>query len=209
VDWSLVVIFIAAAVGAYIGGRWKEKGRIDAVSKSLAKVVEQERGRAFAQEAGKQEAVLANLDKIEEQVRAVTITQREIEAKISSEVWDRQWRVNETLKVYTQVLRAMHDYMTILYDILSELRSYQSGSTTAKELRPVAENFFDAYALARLLLSPEAVRILKSTQRWFLYHVSIKPDDDGSDANNYAKKIEKAIEELLAVAHLDLPALGR
>ena len=56
--------------------------------------MEQETARAFAEEQGKQAAMIANLDHLDRQMRTLTTTQEEIKARTSNEVWDRQWRLN-------------------------------------------------------------------------------------------------------------------
>jgi hypothetical protein len=63
--WALALIpFVSAAAGAYFGGYLKTKGENVATHEDI--------------------------DKLVDQVRAVTTTTKEIEAKISNEVWDRQ-----------------------------------------------------------------------------------------------------------------------
>src|SRR5580704_7576098 len=65
--WALVLVpFVSAGVGAYFGGYLKTKGENFATHEDIGKLVDQ--------------------------VRAVTTTTKEIEAKISNEVWDRQKR---------------------------------------------------------------------------------------------------------------------
>jgi hypothetical protein len=87
-------------VGAYIAGRWIEKGRIIAVTAVLGRVVELETAKAFAQEQGKQAAMMANLAHLDNQMRTLATTQDEIKAKISNELWDRQTQWKERRDTY-------------------------------------------------------------------------------------------------------------
>jgi hypothetical protein len=48
-----IVALISVGTRAYITGPWNEAGRISAVTAALAKVVEQETAKAFAQEQGR------------------------------------------------------------------------------------------------------------------------------------------------------------
>jgi hypothetical protein len=83
VDWSILVgqligTLIGSAIGAYFTGRWTEAGRIS--------------------------AAMANLEHLDKQMRTLTTTQEDIKARISSEVWDRQWRLNQKLDLYTKLV---------------------------------------------------------------------------------------------------------
>jgi len=67
VSWVLAIVpFISAAVGAYFG--------------------------AYLRKKGENLATHEDINKLLDQVRAVTTTTKEIEAKISSDVWDQQKR---------------------------------------------------------------------------------------------------------------------
>jgi hypothetical protein len=66
-SWAFTLVtFASAGAGAYLGGYLKKKGENLATHEDV--------------------------DKLKEQVRVVTTTTKEIEAKISNEVWDRQKR---------------------------------------------------------------------------------------------------------------------
>jgi hypothetical protein len=62
---------------------------------------------AYAGEKAKNLARKEDLEKILAEVRAVTITQKEIESKISSDMWGCQWRLNQTRDAYAGLLRAL------------------------------------------------------------------------------------------------------
>jgi hypothetical protein len=66
-SWAYVLVpFLSAGAGAYLGGYLKKKGENLATHEDI--------------------------DKLNAQVRAVTMTTEDIKAKISNEVWDRQKR---------------------------------------------------------------------------------------------------------------------
>lgn len=66
-SWALAIVpFLSAGAGAYLGSYLRKKGENLAIHEDIGKLVDQ--------------------------VRAVTTTTKEIEAKISSDVWDRQKR---------------------------------------------------------------------------------------------------------------------
>lgn len=64
---------------------------------------------AYAGEKGKALARKEDLDKILAEVRAVTITQKVIEAKISGELWNRQMLWNQKRDFYLELLRRLGD----------------------------------------------------------------------------------------------------
>ena len=52
------------------------------------------------------------------EVRAVTATRKEIETKISCEMWERQWRFNKKSEVYLRLFECfekIHTRLTIFY----------------------------------------------------------------------------------------------
>jgi len=134
VEWNILVgqlvgTLIGCAIGAYITGRWTEAGRINAVTAALAKVVEQETAKAFAQEQGKNLARKEDLNEILAEVRAITITQKEIEAKISGEVWDRETQWKEKRDTYAGLIKVA----SLLVGTLVKLDHF-AGSPEANSL---------------------------------------------------------------------------
>jgi hypothetical protein len=66
-------------------------------------------GKGYAEEKGKNFARKEDLNEILAEVRAVTITQKEIEAKLSGEQWDRQIRWNQKRDLYVNLLQNAQD----------------------------------------------------------------------------------------------------
>jgi hypothetical protein len=82
--WAIALVpFISAGAGAYVGGYLKKKGENLATHEDI--------------------------DKVLDQVRAVTTTTKEIEAKISTEVWDRQKRWELKREVLIDAVKSLAD----------------------------------------------------------------------------------------------------
>jgi hypothetical protein len=62
---------------------------------------------AYAGEKGKNLARKEDLNEILAEVRAVAVAQKETEAKISGELWERQWRLNQRRDAYAGLLIAL------------------------------------------------------------------------------------------------------
>jgi hypothetical protein len=85
-DWTVLVIAVVAGGAAYIGAYWGERGKIRAQTKALEEIVRQETKKAFGQETAKQEAIAANLQNLDLQMRTLTTTQEQIKG-----VWLPCW----------------------------------------------------------------------------------------------------------------------
>ena len=92
----LVLTALVAGVGGYFGAYWKQKG------KNLA--------------------THEDIDKLVDQVAAVTQTTKEIEAKISNEMWDRQKRWELKRDVLFQATKRLADAEDALLSIDSVLQ---------------------------------------------------------------------------------------
>jgi hypothetical protein len=112
-----IAAFIGAGCGAYLKALLSETGKIDAVTLAIADVVHQETSKAFAQEQGKQQAMIANLDSLQDQVKIVTTAQEEIKAKLSDEVWHRQWRMQHLMQMYAETLQCLDGLMLLLCEL--------------------------------------------------------------------------------------------
>lgn len=102
-----VVPFLAAGAGAYFGSYLKKKGENLATHEDI--------------------------DKLVDQVRAVTTTTKEIEAKISDDVWDRQKRWEMKRDALFEVVRALG----LVNDALTKLQAtYQTDKQSLAEGGP-------------------------------------------------------------------------
>jgi hypothetical protein len=91
--FKLGMVALVAGVGAYIGSYMKTKGENLATHEDI--------------------------DKLVEQVRAVTTTTKEIEAKISNDVWDRQKRWELKREVIFEAARRVSDIEDALFSLQS------------------------------------------------------------------------------------------
>jgi hypothetical protein len=96
ISWGLALIpFISAGAGAYFGGYLKKKGENLATHEDIEKLVDQ--------------------------VRAVTLATKEIEAKVSSDIWSQQkrWELKrETLFDATKRLAELNDALAGLHSMM-------------------------------------------------------------------------------------------
>jgi hypothetical protein len=102
-----VTTFVAGGVGAYLGSYLKKKAENFATHEDIGKLVEQ--------------------------MAAVTQTTKEIEAKISNDVWSRQkrWEVQQTALLGT--LRDLAAAESLVYTLLHEYAKVDNGKLTLEE----------------------------------------------------------------------------
>jgi hypothetical protein len=166
---------------------------------------------AYAKVTGELSARQDSLGKILDEVRAVTATQKVIEARISGEMWQQQWRQGQKLKIYSQILQAINEYSVWLSD-LSEGRKFgnasSSLSTMKKDSAQVAEDFHAAYAVAPLFLSKDSLELLETARPAFSYHSSPFPDHDVKDADKKWDLLRGVRRDLSFSARLDLALPG-
>jgi hypothetical protein len=104
---KLVILALCAGAGGFLGSYLKRKGENLATHEDI--------------------------DKLVEQVRAVTTATKEIEAKISSDVWDRQKRWEVKREVIFEVTKRI----ALVQDKLGSLQAvYQTESEERKKGKP-------------------------------------------------------------------------
>jgi len=109
---KLGMVALIAGVGAYFGSYLKKKGENLATHEDI--------------------------DKLVEQVRAVTTTTKEIEAKISNEVWDRQkkWEVKkEVLFEATRRLSELDDALLSLHSVIQQEQAKEIDGAVVSEAK--------------------------------------------------------------------------
>ena len=166
---------------------------------------------AYAKVTGELSARQDSLGKILEEVRAVTATQKVIEAKVSGEMWQQQWRQGQKLKIYSQVLQAINEYSIWLSDV-SEGWKFGSPSnplsTMKKDSARISEDFHAAYAVAPLFISKSSLELLETAKAAFSYHSSPFPDHDLKDADKQWDLLSGVRRDLSSLAKLDLALPG-
>ena len=204
-DFSLLIgTLLGAMVGAYIAGRWIEKGRIIAVTAALGKVVEQETAKAFAQEQGKQAAMIANLAHLDKQMRTLATTQDEIKAKISNELWDRQAQWKEKRDTYAGVIRVTSG----LLETLLNLKRDHVGTEGQIRLYTEEENrlYEERLKLLGELIHYEALIQIFGNARAVAAIETFRDAPPESESHECFKLRQAIIE--IARADLGLPVLG-
>jgi hypothetical protein len=125
-------------------------------------------------------------------------------AKHSDESWERQWRQDQKLKIYTQLLRAINGYSVWLSDVSDSRKFGNSGTSTIKaDPADIAEEFNAAYAVAPLFLVKSSLDALELAKPTFFYHSSPFGDDNVEGADKNLAVLQEAREELSATAAQD------
>lgn len=131
-SWAHVFVpFLSAGAGAYLGGYLKKKGENLATHEDI--------------------------NNLNEQVRVVTTTTKEIEAKISNEMWNRQKRWEMKREVLFEVAKSIADLDDALNALnLMVLLDENRGENYDKWVQAHAR-FHAANLLARIACDPETV----------------------------------------------------
>jgi len=130
--------------------------------------------KGYGNEKGKNLATHEDIDKLVNQVEAVTKATKDIEAKISIHVWNRQkqWEIKkEALFEITKQLSVLLNELTTLDSTYSsadqsgypESPSWTKAKNSAlRQWTVVAASFGNAHAVAALVCGSEAVEALKN-----------------------------------------------
>jgi hypothetical protein len=118
---------------------------------------------AYLAAKGKNLARKEDLNALVVEVRAVTVTQKEIEAKISGEMWERQWRLNQKRDVYARLLESMSE-LRLNVAVVSKFLRMKPTEHLSDEVRKhgdraahVAQELDRAMAVAKIYLPPSAI----------------------------------------------------
>lgn len=176
-SFDLLLTLVLAGGGAFFGAYFKEKGKNLATQEDIGKVVEQ--------------------------VAAVTKTTKEIEAKISSEVWDRQKR----WELKRDVLFELAKRVAAIFDILGNLNTAYATARTQSENPFVVEHrvesnqkWFDALAAleeSKLFVNAICDKHLQDAVETFNYR-----------AVKIAYEINKNDPDIFRKSHPELRRLG-
>jgi hypothetical protein len=123
-----------------------------------------------------------------------------------------QWLIEQKLKVYSDVLRAINEYSVWVTDA-SEWRKFggQSGkseseSTLNKQNKQIAGEFHAAYAVAPLFVSDESVRLFELAKPLFYYHSDPLANFDVQDLDKTFDALERVRGQIEVSARADLGA---
>jgi hypothetical protein len=132
--WALALVsFLSGGAGAYLGGYLKKKGENLATHEDINRLVDQ--------------------------VSAVTKATKEIEAKISNEVWERQTRWEVQKGAILDTLRDLAGADGLLWRMVWAFKKYPTESATDAAKREEAQNEYMAaiHAFWRSKLSTSIV----------------------------------------------------
>ena len=162
---------------------------------------------AYAGEKGKNLARKEDLEQILAEVRAVTITQREIEAKISGDMWERQWRLNQKRDVYTSLLTALHQMELLYAQARAQIqREHADGAASARIMNEqysprtieIIEKLRTGEALVSIFCENNTVRIVRELM------AETGPGGAVEHVAFVADLLERSREQLLAAARREL-----
>ena len=133
--------------------------------------------RLLFRKKGETFATHEDIDKLVDQVRAVTTTTKQIEAKISNEVWDRQkqWELKrEVLFQTTKRLAELNDGLLgldALYRTQKKENKYDDPAwivirhKSVKEWQRVAKNFEKTFQLVQVVCAKETIAVFGHISR--------------------------------------------
>ena len=160
---------------------------------------------AYLAAKGKNLARKEDLDGLVAEVRAVTIVQKEIEAKISGDLWERQWRLDQKRDAYARLMdlgqQIIDQYVLLLgygKTAASDQRSAQQCYAASTKLVSLSLDWGRAGSSGFLFLDREALEILP---RFSAGRISSENEPD------YQKVIDglnEAQRDLIQRARLDL-----
>src|ERR1700730_13504233 len=128
----------------------------------------------YTAEKSKTFARKEDLDTILAEVRAVTITQKEIEAKLTSQQWDRQMRWNQKRDIYGDLLTSSQDLGQAFGEMPATLKmradprpefkaeGEKNLSNCLIRIRNANPNFSKVMMLALIFTSPECCETLRA-----------------------------------------------
>ncbi len=180
-NWNWVYVITIAALNLLL---WFWKSRTEAIAK--------EKGTIIARNQ--------DLELILTEVKAVTASQKEIEAKISDRVWERQWRLNQKRDAYVGLLNAFTELGSIYAKMQLALRGLANEDYTHvdAQIPDLLAGVDRAVSFARLFVSPEALAAVEAYRR----HVI--PGDRSARADAGRAAVREAEASIVAAARADL-----
>lgn len=125
---------------------------------------------AYATEKGKRRAAREDSAQIRDELTKTTRTLKEIEASISNELWERQWRLNQKRDIYARLLESMSE-LELSVSVLSKYFAMQPTEHIAGEVdkhgeraTQVGRELERAMAVARVYLPKEAIATFENLE---------------------------------------------
>jgi hypothetical protein len=151
---------------------------------------------AYAGEKGKNLARKEDLNEILAEVRAVAVAQKETEAMISGELWDRQWRMNQKRDAYADLVAALSRLVDAHFRASQRVLHEGVPEFAYRDLvhAEVAE-VFRAGAMALIFCTPKTSEVL---------HEVFGPPIRREELGKYGDNVAKIIDAIIAEARIDL-----
>jgi hypothetical protein len=138
--------------------RTSELSKLLARAESIDAVVNEAAGVARASESSKIATRLEKLDQLLPEVKAVTETQKRIEATVTGGEWNRQWRLGQMRDTYGRLLAALYGLQDYYHHAPAGEAAGAESDEDLREyegLRKVATEFKIATAFARIFCGIE------------------------------------------------------
>ena len=162
--WGVIQVIATVALNALIFGIWKPWGK------------------GYGEEKGKNLARKEDLDGILTEVRVVAIAQKDIEAKITSEVWSRQTFWGEKKLAYAKLFEAIFEEGQALSGLPHLIDRYnnETGDLIKAKLRKDIIEAFTSLNASRAHLIPASALVAifangKCTEAIRLYVLNTAP----------------------------------
>jgi len=129
--------------------------------------------------------------------------------RLSDQTSKQQWKLDQKLRVYSDVLRAISEYSIWLADV-SEWRKFgsqvsrDSNHTLDKHNKQMAAEFHAAYAVAPLFVSEASLNLLELAKPTFYYHSDPLADFEPKELDQAFDTLQRVREELIISAKVDL-----
>jgi hypothetical protein len=182
--WLIVSPFIATALTIIIFWFWKPWAG------------------AYAGEKGKNLARKEDLDAILAEVRAVTITQKEIEHKLSGDLWHQQVKWNHKRDAYLDLLKVAYKAWESYTGIAAILRH---RAVSADEMHEFVQNqlpLITAFNVARIFLGKECVDAIDLCEHSLIPAQNAQPNSNWADRN--AMTLRTLLTSVTEIAKRDL-----
>ena len=154
---------------------------------------------SYASEKGKRRAAKEDSEQLRHELARNTHAVKEIEAKVNSDVWDRQWRLNQKRDAYARVIEGLSE---LEFTVGAQYGLRDSGFVADQELLSALEDRMKVLmlelersrAVAKIYVSAEAVKAIEE------FEVMAKR----CDGMESLQVFRKAIEALTQAAKVEL-----
>lgn len=163
---------------------------------------------AYGGEKGKNLARKEDLDAILTEVKAITITQKEIESSLSGDLWNRQMRWNEKRDIYLGIIKEgmalMRQYVAV--GVAARTMDANPGSAHHSEvLRDDFTTFLTLEANYSYSLAAAELFVSEQTAELFKTIALVAPASVTYDwAMNEGRKLQEFITKIIELGKVDL-----